>query len=217
MFDVDFGPPVVRAHAVAAAVEEEYEAEPPPPPPPTFSEEELQLARDSAYAQGHDAGLAEATEATQRLEANALDAIARHVGNLFAAQAEAADANQRVAVRVAQAVLKRVLPAACEENAFGEVTRTVEECLAQVLDEPRIIVRVAAALVDPVRDRLETVALSHGFEGRVVVQPDARVGMGDCRVEWNDGGAERDQARLLRDIDETIERSLAPPEHRGGA
>ena len=112
------------------------------------------------------------------------------------------------------AVLKKVLPAACETNAFEEVVRTVQDCFAHVLDEPRIIVRVEQDLVDPVRDRLEAVAGMHGFEGRVVVQPDPRLMRGDCRVEWTDGGAERDQARLIADIEAAVERSVALPEGR---
>jgi flagellar assembly protein FliH len=115
---------------------------------------------------------------------------------------------------VALAVLKKVLPAACELHAFDEVTRVVEEVVGHLLDEPRIIVKTAEPLVEAVRERLEAVCASHGFEGRVVVQADARLSPGDCRVEWADGGAERDQARLMADIEATIERSLAPPERR---
>jgi flagellar assembly protein FliH len=215
MFDLDFDPPAAKP--AASGPEATGEAEPPPPPPPaapSFTEEDLQLAREVAFEDGRGAGLAEAAEASDRMLAAAMLALSTNMASLHDAQAEASDLNQRVAVRVAQAVLKKVLPAVCERHAFEEVTRVVEECLGHVLDEPRIIVRVSAPLVDPVRERIEAVALDHGFEGRVVVQPDARVVLGDCKVEWNDGGAERDQARLLRDIDETVERALAPPEKR---
>jgi len=111
-------------------------------------------------------------------------------------------------------VLKKMLPAACERHAFDEVTRVVEEVVGHVLDEPRIIVRVAAPLVDGVRAQLEAVVQGRGFEGRVVVQADDRLPLGDCRVEWTDGGAERDQARLMADIEAAVDRALAPPERR---
>lgn len=216
MFDLDFDPPHQR-HPVAEAVEEEEpeeEAEPEPPPPPTFSEEELAFARESAFEEGRQAGHGEAQEQSERLTASALTALSDQMQTVFRQQDEANEANSQAAVRVAMAVLKKVLPAACEAHAFEEVTRVVEEVVGHILDEPRIIVKVAEPLVDPVRERLEAVCQAHGFEGRVVVQTDHRLPVGDCRVEWTDGGAERDQARLLEDIEVAVERALAPPERR---
>lgn len=213
MFDLDFSPPSTRPKPAEAEVmdhadDDEYQAE--APPAPTFTEEDLQVVREAAYDEGMRNGQAEAMATTEHQMSEAMTRIAAAMASLGQAQEEAADANQRVAARVAMAVLKKVLPAACEQHAFEEVVRTVQECFAHVLDEPRIIVRVDQDLVDPVRDKLESVAGLHGFEGRVVVQADPRLGRGDCRVEWADGGAERDQARLLADIEAAVERSLAP-------
>ncbi len=215
MFDLDFGPPSTRAKAPETTMDE-YDDEPEPeaPPPPTFTEEDLQVVREAAYEEGHSAGLSEASSNREAQLAGAMTKLAEAVETLRGAQEQSADENQRVAARVAMAVLKKVLPAACEEHSFEEVVRTVQECFANVLDEPRIIVRTDPELVDPVRERLETVAVIHGFEGRVVVQADPRLARGDCRVEWTDGGAERDQARLIADIEAAVDRSLAPAEHR---
>ncbi|MGE5515384.1 MAG: flagellar assembly protein FliH [Bacteroidota bacterium] len=218
MFDLDFDPPHQRAQTVEAEQQQieaaAAEPEPEPEPPPMFTEEELAFARDAAYEEGRLAALAEHESQTERLTANALMALSDQMAGLFHQQEEANDANARAAVRVAQAVLKKVVPAACEANAFEEVTRVVEEVVVHILDEPRIIVKVSEPLVEAVRERLEAVCQSHGFEGRVVVQADNRLIAGDCRVEWTDGGAERDQVRLMEEVDATIERALAPPERR---
>jgi flagellar assembly protein FliH len=217
MFDLDFGRPAQAQAPVAAepeeTVEPEEEAEP-EPPPPSFTVEELEFARDSAYEEGRQAGQGEALEQSERMIATALTALSDQMQTVFRQQDEANDANARAATRVALAVLKKVLPATCETHAFDEVTRVVEDVVVHILDEPRIIVKVAEPLVDAVRERLEAVCEAHGFEGRVVVQSDVRLTPGDCRVEWTDGGAERDQARLIQDIETTVERSLAPPERR---
>lgn len=218
-FDYDFDAParlpvmdedVVNA-AVAAA--EEASAEP-EPPPPTFSEEDLLLTRASAFEEGRQSGFTEASETIEQAIAATLQSVSNHMERVSRQQEEANDINSRTAVRVAVAVLRKVLPAACELHAFEEVTRVVEEVIGHILDEPRIIVRVAAELVEPVRGRLEMVAEAQGFEGRVVVQADPRLKAGDCRVEWTDGGAERDQTRLINDIEAAVERALAPPERR---
>lgn len=218
MFDLDFDHPAAPAPPVEAAHPDEEEPEEVVvedlPPPPMFSEEELALARDSAFEEGRQAGLAEALEQSERLTAMALTQLSDQMQTVFRQQEEANDANGRNAARVALAVLKKVLPATCEAHAFDEVTRVVEEVVGHILDEPRIIVKVADPLVEAVRERLEAVCEAHGFEGRVVVQADGRLTPGDCRVEWTDGGAERDQARLMQEVEATVERSLAPPERR---
>ncbi|EPY02665.1 FliH/SctL family protein [Magnetospirillum fulvum] len=220
MFDLDFDPPGggTRQRAPMTAETEIAMAEPAPPPvevappPPTFTEEDLQLVRDSAFEEGRRSGLEEAAQSAERQLADAMTMLAGGFASLKEAEAQSADEAQRVAARVAMAVLRKVLPATCETNAFEEVIRTVLDCFANVLDEPRIIVRVVPSLVDPVRERLESQAGLHGFEGRVVVQADPRLPPGDCRVEWTDGGAERDQVRLIADIEAAVERALAPPE-----
>lgn len=216
MFDLDFDHPAPRASAADEIEQEEAEEppEPEPPPPPMFTEEELAFARDAAYEEGRQAGESEAQQRTERLTATALNALADQMSGLFRQQEDANDVNARTAVRIAMSVLKKVLPVACETHGFAEVTRVVEEVVEHLLDEPRIIVKVAEPLMEAVRERLEVVCQTHGFEGRVVVQPDPRLTPGDCRVEWTDGGAERDQARLLEEIEATVERSLAPPERR---
>lgn len=214
MFDLDFG----RADQTPAVLEaEDPDAEPeieeePEPPPPTFTEEDLAIARDAAFAEGHESGLAEAAESIEQQIAQALGSITAQMDGVFRKQEDCNDVNARNAARIAMSVIRKILPAACEKHAFDEVARVVEEVVGHILDEPRIIVRLAANLVEPVRERLEAVAQAHGFEGRVVVQADPRLSPGDCRVEWTDGGAERDQARLLEDIDAAAERALALPD-----
>lgn len=215
MFDMDFGRPAQpKVEAAPPADESAVEDVEPPPPPPSFTEEELVFARDAAFEEGRQAGMGEALEQSERMIATALTALSDQMQTVFQRQEEANDANARNAARVALAVLKKVLPATCEAYAFDEVTRVVEEVVVHILDEPRIIVKVAEPLVDAVHERLQAVCAAYGFEGRVVVQADVRLTPGDCRVEWTDGGAERDQARLMREVEATVERALAPPERR---
>jgi flagellar assembly protein FliH len=217
MFDLDFGQPPPPPRPVKSEEEARAEELPPeeePPPPPMFTEEELNMVREAAFAEGHQVGTAEAAETDSRAIAQSLAALTGRMEQVFRQQEEDNDANARSAVRVAMAVLKKMLPAACEKHAFDEVARVVGDVVAHILDEPRIIVRVAQPLVEPVRERLEAAAEGQGFEGRVVVQADPRLTIGDARVEWTDGGAERDQARLLEEIELAVERALAPPERR---
>ena len=57
--------------------------------------------------------------------------------------------------------------------------------------------------------QLEEIARARGFEGRLVVVSDATMAPGDCRIEWADGGVNRDSAATLSAIDDVVGRYVA--------
>jgi flagellar assembly protein FliH len=69
-------------------------------------------------------------------------------------------------------------------------------------------VRVNDALLDILRERLDALASGIGFNGRIIAIADPAVAPGDARIEWADGGAERDSARAWADIDAHIARFI---------
>ena len=48
-----------------------------------------------------------------------------------------------------------------------------------------------------------------GFSGRVVVVAEARIGPADARIEWADGGVERNTEQVWQEIEAIIERFAA--------
>ena len=62
---------------------------------------------------------------------------------------------------------------------------------------------------DALQEKLGQMSASNGFEGRVVLIADDEMGESDCRVEWADGGVEREAGRIWRAIEEALNRYLA--------
>lgn len=209
LFETSFDP---AAPQRAPEPEEIVEPEEPVeelPPPPTFSEEELAAAREESFAAGHAAGVAEAEAATERLAARALDGIANRLPELFAAQERTNQVNAANAARVAAAMVRKLLPSMVETHGLAEIENLVIGTLQSQLDQPRIVVRLHPELADPLRARIDAVATAGGFDGRLVILPDTGIAPGDCRLEWTDGGAERDTAALIETVDELVETHLA--------
>lgn len=209
LFDMDFGAPPRPVEEVSAEVEllvEEIEEA--PPPPPTFTEEELALVRDQAFEQGRQSGLEEASSATERLLAMALAAISEQMRGLEDVQSQANDSLMRDAIAVAMMVVRKLQPEFARSHVLEEIAGVVQQCLSHIEKDVRVTIRVNPAHLDDVRQMAGEVAEATGFEGKLVYAGDPRIAPGDCRVEWGDGGAERDQARLWADIDATIARTL---------
>ena len=80
--------------------------------------------------------------------------------------------------------------------------------ITDLIDEPRMVIRVADADLDALSEQIDTIATRRGFAGKVVLLAEPSVASGDCRIEWADGGVERDSARLWHDIDLAVARLL---------
>jgi flagellar assembly protein FliH len=208
MFETDFTPGVKRLRDEVDLHAEAVPVEAPLPPAVMFSEEELSLARDSAFEEGRAIGFNEGKEAGGTQVAMALESILQSLPAISQAQTQCNEQILADAVKLTLAAIRRALPAMSAKYAFDEVAKVVADLIPHLLDEPRLIVKVALPLVETMRDRLENVANSTGFEGRMVVQEDTRLGPGDCRVEWADGGAERDLSGLLVEMEQIVDHAL---------
>jgi flagellar assembly protein FliH len=185
--------------------------EPPPPPPEEkFTRAELEAAQEAARAEGHSAGLAEANTGATARAAAALEILAGGVKSLLGTIDAARAQTQREAIEALRLITAKVLPAAATKGALSEIESFAAKSLIDALDEPRVVLRVASELYEPVRGQLETIAAASGFDGRIVLLADDTLTASDARLEWADGGVERDTARLLRDADAAMARSCDP-------
>lgn len=194
-----------RAEAEEAAMEEEEEDL---PPPPTFTEEEVIAAQQTAYDEGKAAGIQEANAQFEHLIATALTQIAQTVPQVFDAHGQIQQEHEAHTLAIARHVSKKVIPGYAENYGLDEILHVVSLCLEPLRAEPRIIVKVHESLREEVHDKLVKIAEEIGFDGRIVVMAHDDIVPGDCRVEWSEGGADRNSETLWQQIDEIIERNL---------
>lgn len=171
-----------------------------------FSANELEAAKAEAHAAGIAAGRAAAEQDIARRVADACAVVGARFDDLMKAVALRHEAQSREAIAAAVEIARRLLPSLGKREAIGEVEALIRECLTRLDDEPRLVVRVADELLDAVRQRIDQVTAATGYTGRVILLADPALKPGDARVEWADGGAERDSAAIWRDIDSAIQR-----------
>lgn len=212
--------------AAEAPIEPEPEPEPEPdiPPPPTFSEEELAEARERGRAEGvreGDAvgygrgfgegmarGMAEGREAGRgeaeaRIEARFADAAERIVAgfrDLIAAREAKNEETRRLPVVLAMAAIRKIMPELTRRGGLAEIEGLITSLTAELIDEPRLTIRVAPETAEELRERLAASRILDP-DAKLMVIGDPVFEIGDCRVEWADGGAERDTQKLLSDIE----------------
>jgi flagellar biosynthesis/type III secretory pathway protein FliH len=184
------------------------------PPAPTFSEEELQAARQSGFMEGRNAGLVEAQASLERRIADALDQVSRALAELSGDQSQAIHETMQNALEVTHAVLRKIVPDYVRRHGSDEVQSLVRQVVETLIDEPRIVIRVASDMVEPLRPRIEAAGKACSFEGQLVLFGDASLGESDCRLEWSSGAAERLTDEQWRAVDGIVSRALdrAPAE-----
>jgi flagellar assembly protein FliH len=213
LFDVSFD---VDEQAAARRQKAKEAAPPPPPPPPTFSTEELEKARTKAYAEGRKAGQAAGcqqgrSEAEGEMQAAATDALVRladGVGQLVADRDDVNAGRTAQPLRIALAVIGKLLPSLVRRHGAQELEDFITACLSEAVDEPRLAIRINEGLMATLRPRIEEMAAQRGFAGRLIILGDPGVAPADARIEWAEGGAERNTNQLLAEITATAERML---------
>jgi len=193
LFDTDFGP-VKEA-------------------PPKVATEDHEAAIAAAEQRGYQRGLT-AAEAQARTEAERRTAIAyERIGSVLggiAGEMKAIEARlEAEAVEVAVAVASKLAPALVAREPLAEIAALATECFNSFLAAPHVVVRVNNELHAATRERLEEIARSRGFEGRLVVLGEAEIAPGDCRIEWADGGVIRSEAAVASAIDDLVKRYIA--------
>ncbi len=209
LFDQSFDAPdpksaAAQAEELLAAIPEEPE-EPPPPPPPTFSEAELEMAKKIAFAEGLEQGFqdgkAQAIAAHEKALIDVQQSVAASLAELMSEQATRFFQFRAMTLDVALTVARKLLPGFIDRFGALEIETAVRGVIDQFAGEPRLVVRVHDSQLDALSERLEAEATRMGYEGKLIFMADPTLAPSDCRVEWADGGLERDTARIWHEID----------------
>src|SRR5580658_1794706 len=172
----------------------------------TLAEHAIKLAEAEASArrQGYADAQAEAKIEADRRMAEALERIAVNLGKANDALAAIETRLECEAVEVAIAVARKLAPALIAREPFAEIAALAGDCFRQLVASPHIAVRVNDGLYATTREKLDDIVRTRGFEGRLVVLAEEDIALGDCRIEWADGGINRDNAATDAAIGEAV-------------
>src|SRR6185436_4128573 len=161
----------------------------------------LKEAEAAAYARGSEEGTSAArAEAEQRCTF----AIERILAALEALGQQLSTIEGRLeseAVEVALAVARKLVPELLAREPLEEVAALVTGCFRNLVKCPHLVVRVNDALHATARERLDEIVRRRSPDTRLVVLAEPDIAAGDCRIEWADGGIDRDSPTIAAAID----------------
>jgi flagellar assembly protein FliH len=178
-------------------------------------------AKRTISAAAHEAALARAeadgfrkgmNAAEAKIEGRATSSLER-IAQAITAMAQGLSALEArleaESVEVAVAVAKKLAPQLIAAEPLTEIAALASSCFHQLIAAPHVVVRVGEQIYEIAQPRLEQIAHLHGFQGRLVVIAEPGMALGDCRIEWADGGLSRDRAGTEATIADAVGRYVA--------
>ena len=211
LFDVSFDEEnltLAEAEAAANLVAREVEIVEAEEDVLTFSEDQLNAARNEGYEAGREAGIQEAGDAIETKINESLGVIGSNLDELFKRQAIDMATTFTDAVNIAVTISRKCFPHLNDTHGFPEVERMVSEVLTEVIEEPRVIIHINPSLKDPLDARIKSIARTSNFEGQIIILEADDLALGDCRITWSSGTAEREMESTLSTIGQIVEANL---------
>jgi flagellar assembly protein FliH len=166
----------------------------------------LKEAEAAGFARGFEQGATEARAEAEKRSAAVIERIATAM-NALDKQLAAVEAKlETEAVEVAVAVAKKLAPELLAQEPFAEIAALAIDCFRNLVKCPHVVVRVNDALHETARTKLDEIVRRCSPDTRLVVLAEPDIALGDCRIEWADGGIERDSAAIETVIDEAVTR-----------
>lgn len=177
-----------------------------------MSQTKMEKMREELFAEGVEAGRAEALNTLEQNCNDLLQNILTATQNLAARQDEQVALMHKETAKLALAIIKKLAPAMADKTPLAEIELLVSQCLKNSPLEPRLVIRVDDAILTNLQDRLEEMKRVSGYAGQVILISETMPHISDCRVEWANGGVERDFDELMNTIENTIQHFIDAPE-----
>ncbi len=168
---------------------------------------DVEDAQRRGIEEGRARGLAEAQADAEQAATKALDSIGTHLGDLFNDLMTTRDEIERDMVAALHTIVATIVPHYAKTHALDEIDGLVRECLSSLHEEPTVVISVHDSMLYPIQALIDSLITASGFGGKAVLFADPGLAPTDCRVEWADGGAERNLNRLQTDIENALART----------
>ena len=196
----------------------EEEEELPPPPPPTFSEAELEAAKQSGYETGKKEGLDEATNKERTSRSALITAVLQKIGDetsiLFEQEQLRAELYEREATALCISVFEKILPAYQKQFGFEELKTNISTVLQKQQNQREISIHVHPDNAKGV-EKLLSELTNKGFKVVFSVQGDETLSESACSMSWHNGGANLNPDILAEEIKSLMQQTLAGTDAKG--
>ncbi len=166
--------------------------------------EALETIKKQAFAAGQQAAL----QSIERQSGEICAHILKHLQHIVSQYAAIEQALTYKSLSVVLYSLQKLMPDMLTMQAEEHIESTVKQCLQFALNMPKLSIKVSDQVFGEIQPRLQNIFAQAGFQGKATILADPTLKMGDCRIEWGQGGMETMPTHLWQHIHNMIYESL---------
>ena len=179
---------------------------------PTFSEEDLNVAKQIALKQGIQEGKAEVMSGIEREITSSLDTISLKLESLMQVHKKWTEAMNKDTLRLAHAIMKKLAPQLTRNGELNEVERTIAHAFEFINDQPKVLIQISQHLKKPIQEKIDLITSRAHFDGQVILIVNNELVGDDCRIKWDSGEMERSMSTTWDQIDKIVDRVITETE-----
>ena len=184
---------------------------------PKHSDNQLAAAREQAYAEGVEAGVKQAREEGEYIASTALTAVSQEMERINGVHETIVRDAHTESIGLALIIARKLATELLARFPVPEIESVIKDLMVQLGElttEPKVVVRVDPNLVQLVNQQIETLKSQSGFDGQITVVGETGISGSDCRVEWAEGGGERDVTAIESEVAAAVVRYIDSVEAR---
>ena len=152
---------------------------------PTFSEEDLNVAKQIALKQGIQEGKAEVMSGIEREITLSLDTISLKLESLMQVHKKWTEAINKDTLRLAHAIMKKLAPQLTRNGELKEVERTIAHAFEFINNQPKVLIQISKHLKNPLQEKIDLITSRANFDGQVILVVNNELVGDDCRIRWD--------------------------------
>ncbi|MFP4312682.1 MAG: hypothetical protein ACLFR0_00020 [Alphaproteobacteria bacterium] len=183
------------------------------PPPPTYSQEELETAKEEtyrrAYEQGKKDGLKESAASREQMVAQVLQKIGEDATALFVAETAREKIFEEESVKLALTIFQKLFPEQKTLHGFEELSACLTRILKKQENQSEIRIEAHPDTVEGVQNHIGTLSLPAQSQQRFDIIGNDSLDALAIKIYWKDGGAVKDISAIAEEIRTILHDTLA--------
>lgn len=183
-----------------AEVEYVTEAQETPEPDKSYTQEEVNELLKRAEEKGYERGFQSAAQDVDQQTCTVLEGLnTRLITMLADAQSNATRQEQEV-LNLSKKIVLHVLPELDEQVALTAINNFLTMNFPNFSKEPKLSFYFSPDIIKNVQETIAKLAGSNDFEGKISLHKDSTLSLSDCRIEWENGGVEKNMHKMLEKV-----------------
>ncbi|PCI85642.1 MAG: hypothetical protein COB24_12290 [Hyphomicrobiales bacterium] len=171
---------------------------------PVITQDDVDAARTQGFVQGREDGLTEATSQYNAEFQASFEALASKLDLIVNSQAATAQMAIEQAQNYALLIAQKISKAALTQHPTDQIIALIEDCLSHINLMPHLVIRVNQSLSAQTQAELQPIIEQKGFEGKLIILGEEDIPLGDCMIEWADGGVAHNTQEIVQAINNRL-------------